>query len=210
MKICYLCGEKIVGRVSWDHVPPKQFYASILRKSVNLNLLTLPTHKSCNISYGKDEEYFLHSLAPVAKHTKTGAEIWKDIKKVAQKKESCKLIRKVYHEFTNMPNHIYLPPGIVAKKFEFDRIERVIWKIIRGLYYVEFNEILPQHFDHGIEIYDQYNRPREEFHFVRDKKSLGLYPGVFDYKKVNTDEYVMWGLLFWNFIMVLGVHPKSN
>ena len=81
--ICYLCGKEIIGEKSDDHIPPKQFYAKRFRQI--LNLLTLPTHEKCNISYQRDEEYFVNSIAPLAMCTKTGSAIWEDIKKIALK-----------------------------------------------------------------------------------------------------------------------------
>lgn len=56
--VCYLCGELVREDVSDDHVPPKQFFAPIIRKNENLDqLVTLPTHKACNEAYARDEEY---------------------------------------------------------------------------------------------------------------------------------------------------------
>jgi len=44
-EICYLCGRLIAADRSVDHIPPKQFYASSLRSTLNLSqLVTLPTH----------------------------------------------------------------------------------------------------------------------------------------------------------------------
>jgi hypothetical protein len=67
--ICYLCGKVIENKpkddpmgLSWDHVPPKQFYPKQIRETQNLNLDLVPSHKMCNENYKKDEEYFLPCL----------------------------------------------------------------------------------------------------------------------------------------------------
>ena len=52
--------------------------------------------------------------------------------------EQAKLLRKVLNEFERQPSGLILPPNIVLKRFEGDRIARVIWKIVRGLYFYHF------------------------------------------------------------------------
>lgn len=208
--ICYLCGKDIIGEKSDDHVPPKQFYAKIYRKILNLNLLTLPTHEKCNTSYQKDEDYFVHSIAPIAMNTKTGSDIWVDIKKAVLRNESRGLINKVLNEFTDRPYGLYLPSYLIAKMVDSNRIKRVIWKITRGLYFYEFNKMLPEETELYIDLYDQYHKPIEAFKYVRDTESKGRYPGVFDYKFTDTNEYVIWGMLFWDYFISLIIHKKPN
>ncbi len=65
VEICYLCGEKLTGNVSRDHVPPKQFFSSDVRKHFSPKLLTLQAHQACNKQYQEDEDYFVHSLGPL-------------------------------------------------------------------------------------------------------------------------------------------------
>ena len=57
-------------------------------------------------------------------------------------------------------------------------------------------------------MYDKYNRPREEFKYVRDTEEKGKYPGVFAYKCRYTDEYVMWGMLFWDYFIAFVIHKR--
>ena len=77
--ICYLCGLKLGEEIDYDHIPPKQFYAHRIRKAHTLNLLTLPVHKKCHETYQKDEDYFVHSIAPLAMESYSGKAIWEDI-----------------------------------------------------------------------------------------------------------------------------------
>ena len=81
IEICYLCGKRLDKKedISYDHVPPKQFYPSTIRKNTNLNLFTLPTHIACNKSYQKDEDYFVNSLGPLAKGSYSGNGFAKEI-----------------------------------------------------------------------------------------------------------------------------------
>ena len=55
------------------------FTREAFAKKHRLNLLTLPVHKSCHDPYKKDEEYFVHSIGPMAMDSYSGGEIWKDI-----------------------------------------------------------------------------------------------------------------------------------
>jgi hypothetical protein len=70
IKDCYLCGKPLMGPVNVDHVPPKLFFPDELRKG--LNLLTIPTHVACNEVWRMDEEYFVHTLVPLARGTPSG------------------------------------------------------------------------------------------------------------------------------------------
>ena len=46
---CYLCGEALSAPINRDHVPPRRFFAPELRKKFKVTeLITLPTHVSCN------------------------------------------------------------------------------------------------------------------------------------------------------------------
>lgn len=212
-KLCYLCGEFIENDKSKDHIPPRQFYASLYRKELKLNLTTSQTHKSCNFGYKHDEDYFFHSLAPIAMNTKSGSAAFLDIIKASKYEESKGLIKKVLNEFTHKPyGQLCLPHGLIGKKIEIERINRVIWKITRGLYFKEFDEFIPEQIEHVIMLYDHYTKPCEDFKYVRDTKSRGKYPGVFDYKTIATDDYAMWGMLFWDYFIALVVHkrPKSD
>src|SRR5260221_78183 len=66
MTVCYLCSLPIANDRGDDHVPPKQFFAPAVRKTVNLSkLITLPAHRTCNAAYSLDEEYFTASFAPI-------------------------------------------------------------------------------------------------------------------------------------------------
>src|SRR5688572_22161465 len=62
--LCYLCGAPLSAPIDWDHVPPRQLFAKVIRKKHSPNLLTIPVHAVCNKSYQQDEDYFLHALAP--------------------------------------------------------------------------------------------------------------------------------------------------
>ncbi len=78
---CYLCVQKIEGKISKDNVPPAQFFATIYRKNKSPNLLTLPTHEKRNNSYQSDEDYFFAALAGLEENTQIHDWLIHDIRK---------------------------------------------------------------------------------------------------------------------------------
>jgi len=216
--LCYLCGKGIKQvDLSADHVPPKQFYASFLRKEFNLDKMdTMPTHIGCNKSYQNDEDYFVHTFAPlIMNNSRSGKALWKDIKKNFQRKEGLILGQKVLKEFSEKTEGgIILPGELIFKKFDGDRVWRVVWKIVKGLFYKEYKRVLP---DNTIKIFDllqpEINALPETFQYVRDTPSRGRYAEVFDYKYIAVKElnnFHYWALLLWDkIIMTIAFHDPD-
>jgi len=202
IEICYLCGNKLVNGedISLDHVPPRQFYPSSIRKKSNPRLFALPTHTSCNKSYQEDEDYFVNSLGPLAMNSYSGKELWKDITQQIQRPNGKKLTQKILEEFDKYPFGITLPNGLIAKKYEDERIKRVVWKITRGLFFREYNKFIPENIDKEIWISAYGKGLSPLFPYVRDTPLRGDYPEVFDYKYLKVENYNLWALLFWGTI----------
>ena len=59
-KHCYLCGNVIMTHVDedHDHIPPR----NIFPRKISGNLITVPTHKSCNNGLSKYDEPFRNYL----------------------------------------------------------------------------------------------------------------------------------------------------
>src|SRR6267142_2308087 len=108
-KVCYLCGQELAGDINDDHVPPRQFYAQELRRTHNPNLLTIPTHTSCNASYQKDEEYFVHTMIPLGRDSYSGQPIFRDVLAAYAQGEKRGLGTRVLREFDPRPSGLYLP-----------------------------------------------------------------------------------------------------
>jgi len=203
--ICYLCG-KLLGeeKTDKDHVPPKQFFPKQLRGKFNLQLQTLTVHKKCNSIFQHDEDYFLDSIGPTALGSKTGNFLWNDINKRVQRPQGLPLALKVHKEFQDKIGSIYLPPGIVVKKFDGKRVWGIIWKITRGLYFIENKRYLPETTPHrGISIGYE---PGKEFEVLGNAEERGLYRGIFAYKYrefEKIDRMNVWAYLFWNKIIVV-------
>src|SRR5688572_18715048 len=76
--ICYLCGKILAagGPVDSDHVPPRLIFPPSRRRARGTNLLTLDVHRKCHEGYGRDEEYFVQAVGPVAHGSPTGTALF--------------------------------------------------------------------------------------------------------------------------------------
>lgn len=212
--VCYLCEKALTAPTSADHVPPKQLYAKEVRKKHSPNLLTIDVHADCNRSFQHDEDYFANTLAPFARGSYAGTAFLQEAFAKYASGEKQKLVGKVLNEFQRTPGGILLPPGLVAKRFEGDRLHRIAWKIVRGLYFHEFGEVLPENTPNNLQIAAPDKPPPVEFlHALYDKPSRGQYPGVFDYKYVTVpqfNEFHYWGMLFWDrLILTMAFHNPA-
>jgi len=134
---CYLCHEPVKTEPSRDHVPPKQFFPKIFRKA-NLTdqLEWLPTHRNCNKSYQRDEDYFVTTFGlPAAAKTLTGHALGHDIRDRYRDGRQQGLVAKIFKEFV---------PDSNQKGFESGRTNRIAWKIVRGLHCLRTGELLPE------------------------------------------------------------------
>lgn len=212
--LCYLCGQPLIAPTSVDHVPPKQLYAKEIRRKHSPNLLTIGVHAKCNTSFQHDEDYFVNTLAPFARGSYSGATLLQEVFSKYAAGEKQKLVGKVLNEFQLTPNGILLPPGLVAKRFEAERLHRVAWKIVRGLYFHQFGEVLPEHTPNGLQITPPDRPPPIEFlQALYGRPSLGQYPGVFDYKYVTVpqlNDFHYWGMLLWDrLILTMTFHHPA-
>jgi len=212
--VCYLCGRLLTEPTSADHVPPKQFYADDIRKKHNPNLLTIRVHAECNRSYQYDEDYFVNTLAPFARGSYAGDALLREVFAKYGAGEKQGLVHKVVQEFERQPGGLVLPPNLVAKRLEGERFHRVAWKIIRGLYFHHFAEVLPEDTPNGLEIVPPDRPPPKEFIIgLPDNPIHGRHPGVFDYKFAKFPEvhnFNYWAMLLWDrLILIMKFHDPA-
>jgi hypothetical protein len=211
-KVCYLCGETLTEPIDWDHVPPRQIFAKAIRKDHSPNLLTIPVHAACNKSYQHDEDYFVHTLAPFGLGSYSGKAALNDALGRFKEGRNVGLHKKVLGEFDLHPSGLILPGGKVIKRFEGNRMHRVILKIIAGLHFHHSGEVLPLPLKTvSTKIYGPDDRPPDHFlAFIgrEEVKRHGLYPGVFDYafeKFPEVNNFHYWGMLLWDRIIVVAM-----
>lgn len=210
-EICYLCGKTIDKKDRTDdHIPPKSFFPSRLRKKFNPSKLkTLPTHRQCNEAYKKDEEYFFHTIGMIDYKNPVLREVWYDIRKAALRPDSQhfnQMLLNQLREEARTPGGIIIP-GKAAIEYNGNRVNRVVWKIIRGLFFHEFSRYLPENilhfvtYVHGEDTGLDSEPVTKIWRIVRNAKERGEYKGIFSYKFVVNPEQrniAAWGLLFWD------------
>ena len=208
--LCYLCGHPLSRLTSKDHCPPKALFAEEIRKRHDLSqLITILVHMDCNASYSPDEEYFQATMVPFAVGSEAGAAIYSQFFKNAKKeKTKRKLAEKVFRQFETRPSGLHLPADRVIMRLDA-RVARVVWKIVRGLYFHHHRTILPEDIHFGYDVTPQGEWPPELFLDVRrlpDDETHGQYPGIFDYRfrvfEVDAGKMHYWALLIWDCILM--------
>jgi hypothetical protein len=157
---CYLCGMAFVEK-NWnrDHVPPRRVFPSAIRRALTSDLLTLRTHVACQQAFARDEEYFFNSLLPNALAGPLGPMLSEDFKAlIARDSPAKKLSETIKRNFDTRPSGLILPGGLVVLRVDGDRLTRVVWKIVRGLFAVEYGRFLPEDTARKIEIVGPFDR----------------------------------------------------
>ena len=212
--ICYLCGQEIGNTTpTMDHVPPRRLYPSQYRRARNTQLLTLKTHPQCHKPFGRDEEYFFNTMLPHGLAAPVGDELSKDFRRTLKHAGGRRLAETVEHQFVERPGGLILPKGQWVQRFDGDRMERVIRKIVRGLHYYERGHFLADRNVVGIRIYGPMDgAPPEPVIALMGEPSHGDHPEVFDYKVWPDPDLrrEFWLLLLWEtFIVVVSLHTPS-
>ena len=208
---CYLCGRPLSGPTSKDHCPPLALFDRTIRQKYNLSqLITFRVHQGCNAAYENDEKYFKATMVPLARGSEAGNAIYETfIAESLEDKRKLILANKILREFEPRPSGLHLPPGLVAKRQEGERFNRVVWKIVRGLYFHHHSTILPEAIFVGCTLTAPGQRPPEDFQRVidlSDDETQGRYQGVFDYRfrvfETDLGKLNYWAFLIWDRIIV--------
>ena len=89
-------------------------------------------------------KYFRYSLYPFAVGTYVGNEMHKHIRKQFGAGENQRLVAMMMGEFGQAPNQLGFAIRAGKKHFDSKRVERVLWKIVRGLHFHHRNKVLPE------------------------------------------------------------------
>ncbi|HSA85940.1 MAG TPA: HNH endonuclease [Nitrospira sp.] len=198
-KNCVYCTEN--PGVTADHVPPKSFFPEP-RPS---NLITVPACKKCNSGAGKDEDYFLATfMFSAAGVTDAGKTLWKQrLRRMFQKNTG--LRGKIANGFSSAtistPAGLYVGQGMTLA-FEEQRFDSVVRKIVRGLYYFEYDEALPA----KIEVTTLFLSTKARYETAvayADQLTWGKrqWPGIFEYRCArlpDTQQVSMWLMRYYS------------
>jgi hypothetical protein len=209
-EVCYLCGRPLTPgqATNRDHVPPRRLFARSIRKQFNPQLVTVRVHADCNFGYQQDEEYFLASVGPMAAGSPTFEALVPELRRGLQRLEAPGLRTKVCGEM----GAVHTADGLWLKAVDHGRLRRVIWKIVRGLLYVETDRTYPDAYPVDVELINPTTAPKvlpdhPWFSAVRDTGSLADYGAVFDCKALGVTgeggRIHIFAFLFWDRLIAL-------
>jgi len=129
-KNCCLCGKPAETQ---DHIPPK----GLFDKPRPTNLISVPACTECNSSFSKDDEYFRWFVA-TASTEEPAAEKLIDNRILPRFRKRPALLNQIQKSVISVD--IYSDGGIFlghspAFKFDRPRIQKVVEKIVKGLYW---------------------------------------------------------------------------
>lgn len=177
-----------------------------------MQLLTIPVHQACNSAYKADEDYFVHALMPFARGTVAGDAVYSHVLGAYRKGHNSGLVRKVLAEFEPRPSGLILPGNKVVKRFDGKRIQRVAWKIVRGLFFHHFGEVYPEAQTTWVTVTPVGEPLPEHFEaFMQTQgEAHGRYPGAFSYRFDTYDiddagtprKMHYWAMLLWDRVLL--------
>lgn len=150
-KLCVYCGkDKSAGKMSMEHFVPQGLWSG--RRP--LQTRTVPAHKVCNESYAEDDDYFrlvMVSEDAVRDHPEAKKILEGPVGRLMCARPGQYL--RYAKDFAIRPKFTEL--GLYVGHYgcfpiDYTRIERVLQKIVRGLFYAVTKQILP--FDRFIRI----------------------------------------------------------
>jgi hypothetical protein len=214
MVLCCICGEEIPAdpvqeddAKDMDHVPPRQFFPKATRSSLRDPLWKVPTHRRCNQSYKLDEENFYHTFyALVGYHNAAmGPVVLDDLKRRAAKPQSKAIIRRMLKETTRQsPGGILLPPGVVRVNYNMVRVQNVVVKIAKGLFYKDYCRYLPRDCFTHMELCERVQDLQPVFDKlwrVKELQTDSADPKVFRYWHIELEGQHYCSMLFWEAFM---------
>ena len=200
--VCYICCKP--GTDDRDHVIPSSFFT----KPKPANLLTFPAHHQCHSEM--DEEYFrVLAAGQGLEESKSATDLWQDkiFRSVGRNMPLQELIRSSILD--NVPliskGEIYMG-STPAIRFDRNRIDPIIKKIVRGLYFQKTEELLCTNTEFKWEVVNE--EPTGPMRQVLEGSQRGLrYKDVFESAFAIVEEagleVTVWWLLFYKGLLVV-------
>ena len=161
LTVCYLCGEEITEdqESNKDHIPPKQLFRA-LKDEEKRNLMTLTVHKQCNEHYQEDEqkygEYMRLLATNIARYNENAEDIFRKNFRDGQNHpgnynftQETVAEGPIYQTENERVTRVYYKDRILTPE-ESTSINRIVWKIVRGLYYIKNDKVLEKEIEHQI------------------------------------------------------------
>lgn len=141
--ICIYCGKAADTR---EHIPPKQFFKGTPDKP----LITVPSCNACNAGFQKDEDFFrqfyasmLMARSPEAKKLMEG-EVSRSILRTPALGHQMFSQMKLVDAYTRSGLYKGKMTMYTVSDSDKARINRVVTKTIKGLFFHEFGQTIPE------------------------------------------------------------------
>ncbi len=158
---CAFCG--ITGHVTDDHIPPQSLFPS----SKPSELLFVPGCSTCNQGWTKDDEFF-KTVVTLSEHSDNSsnanaarASSLRALNRPNAKGFSKMLLSKTFHA------NVFTPGGVFVERrmginVDKERIDRVVSKIVRGLFYKYSGRLLGMDYDVSVDTNETLERADPE------------------------------------------------
>ena len=204
-KACAYCGR---AATTMDHIPPRKLFP----QPWSDDLITVPCCDSCNNYASRDDEYFIWVVTINAKAV--GSEADEARRQRLQMPASIRR-RRMATRIVNArrPVDIVTPAGVwlgraMGYNVDLGRVDRVLERVVRGLYFVERGYRLPQNVfvaAHAEPPPDAFHWPTIQTLIARGGRSVAR--GAFEYWFSAVDDRPEWALCLMRFfggVLALG------
>lgn len=168
---CVYCGlHKMLTR---DHVIPQCLFTNPLPP----NLITAPVCDDCNKEKGRDDDFLRDFLASdmFGNQSPIANQIFHEKVLKSARRNSSELARVALTDFRIEPFYttgsIYLS-DVIAVPVDADRIERIMFRIVRGLYYDARRQRIPNHYSSQVRQYNPWGFASLWQHFDEQQWAL--------------------------------------
>lgn len=202
--ICAYCGKE--RRITDDHIPPQ----CIFPKPRTTDLIRVPCCEPCRKGWSKDDEEFrrfVWSAEGAEGHPsfeKATDKVISSIKKPEAKNYRNRVLSSIedIEVYSESGIFIGIQPGM---KLEWIRIEGVLKRIVRGLFFLKNNKLIPE--DHELIIKIPDEKLGNEINKFPFKQLANICDGTFRYWLYESNDEKsssLWLMSFCNSIWVLG------
>ena len=193
-KLCCFCG--IRPATTRDHIPPK----CVFPEPRPVDLITVPACEECNKSTASiDEEFRVFVNLFVGKKSPEAERLWR-LRTLSTVKSNRRLLNKAISAFQ---------PGYVTPKHKIilwdDSPHRIFEKMVRGLYFHHFNEVLADRVDIIIDQIKEMTTAKVECVKSLSCNYIGCGQFLYRYGRANDDPLrSVWLFVFHRNLVVMG------
>lgn len=211
-RACAYCGTKPSGSV--DHIPPQCFFPA----PRPTDLITVPCCQACNGAFSRDDLYAHITIAgrqDVGVQSRFSGPVsnaLNSLEKPSNQKLRSMLAKTFVQRDARLPSGVVLPDQPIML-VDAPRLRGWLQRIVRGLYYHEVNERVPEDFEVTVGFGEDHPEVVQNFvGWFRDRSLRTSGRAVFEYKWMpipDRPEASIWCMEFYRVLTVVGfIHPR--